>query len=406
MLPFASNPSLAIVACLGIVVLTRLIVHSSSGNAPIAEVESGSGGVRPSGVTAPEAVGSIPPAVVLEEPSGSLQPDGSDGEQSVPLKTTPVMLVEEEEPEVLSTTPLSRKARAVIERTPSVQDAKILEEEDEQEAEEACWILLHMEKSGGGAVRRIASDFWRKDELVFDTVQWRRGGNYAEDVMNSHWRLLHGGCAEALRNDKARPCQWVTIFRHPVARLLSAYDHCREAPKDPLCPPTKSKDLATFAERWGNFAMRQFELASMSQSAVREWAARSQVPKGVSVWYLVKDYLTRGGTAEDVVLEGLLQPLKDRLSTQYAAVGIATELDTTMRLFDEVLPAEGLGWLSSLSKLRVQDREQDLEYDDAESATFRDALANPRIASALRLDALLYDHALRVFEKQVVQYGV
>eukprot|EP00752_Nemacystus_decipiens_P008259 g7385.t1 len=272
--------------------------------------------------------------------------------------------------------------------------------------DDACLILLHMEKSGGGAVRQIASEFWRKDEHVFDTVQWRRGDSYAEDVMNSHWKLLHGGCAETLRNDKARRCRWLTIFRHPVARLLSAYDHCRVAPKDPLCPPTKSKDLASFAERWGNFAMRQFALASVSQSAVKEWAARAQVPRGVSVWYLVKEYLTRGGVAEDVVLESTLKSVQDLLSTEYAAVGIAAELDTTMRLFEKALWGGGPGWSSSLSTLRAQDREQDLEYDDPKSATFRDALANPRISAALRVDILLYEHALRVFKKQVAHHGI
>lgn len=134
--------------------------------------------------------------------------------------------------------------------------------------------------------------------------------------------------------------------------------------------------------------MRQFALTAVSQPAAKEWAARAQVPKRVSVWYLVKEYLTRGGVAEDVVLEGLLQPVQDLLSTQYAAVGIATELDTTMRLFEKALSVDGLGWSSSLSKLRVQDKEQDAEYDNTESATFRNALANPRIASALKTRTL------------------
>lgn len=355
----------------------------------------------------------MPPEAISEEPSvqGALQPNAEDDEQPVPPETIPVSPVEEA-PEVVSKTPLSRTASSTgIETTTTVEGQVVLggkeEEAVEEKEQEACWILLHMEKSGGGAVRHIASDFWRKDELVFDTVQWRRGDSYAEDVMNSHWKFLHGGCAETLRNDKARPCQWLTIFRHPVARLLTAYDHCREAPKDPLCPPTRSRDLATFAERWGNFAMRQFALASVSQSAVKEWAARAQVARGVSVWYLVKEYLTRGGIAEDAVLEGLLQPVKDLLSTQYAAVGIATELDTTMRLFEKALSAEGAGWSSALSKLRTKDLdEEDVEYDNTDSATFRDALANPRIASALRLDVLLYDHALRVFKEQALHYGV
>lgn len=109
---------------------------------------------------------------------------------------------------MLSTTPLSRKASEGIEAP--VDDTIVLEGE-----EQVCWILMHMERSGGGTVRQIASEFWRKGGLTFDTVQWRRGDSHAADIMKSHWKLLHGGCVEALRNDKTRLCKWLTIFRHP-----------------------------------------------------------------------------------------------------------------------------------------------------------------------------------------------
>lgn len=345
----------------------------------------------------PGAASSTSAAAVPEEPQEKIASQAATvGESNDPPATLETMPSSPVVPKI----PLSSQALEVDEESIDMEDVP------DEEEEEVCWIFMHMENSGGGAARQIASKHWRKDELVFDTVQWRRGDTYAEDVMTSHWNLLHGGCVEALRSDKARPCKWITIFRHPVARLLSAYDHCREAPKDPLCPPTKSKDLASFAERWGNFAMRQFALAEVSTSAVKEWAARGRVPKGTSVWYLVKEYLTRGGVPEDEVLGGLLPSVQDILSTQYAAVGIATELDATMRLFDRTLSMKGLDWSSSLSKFRMQDEEEDLEYDMVESATFREALANPRIASAIRLDIALYDHAVLVFKKQVEQYGI
>lgn len=390
--------------------VTRVILHFNNGDALIGELGPAGGniGEPPADVPAPGPVGPTSPAVTSKEPpvGSALQPDANDGDQPALFETMPIPPPGDDAQvqDVLIKTPPSQEASMSFEDAPVIHATTLEEEEGE------CWILMHMEKSRGGAVRQIASDFWRKEELVFDTVQWRRGDSYAEYVMSSHWKLMHGGCVETLRNTEeeegARPCKWLTVFRHPVARLLSAYDHCREAPQDPLCPPTKSKDLAAFAERWGNFAMRQFALASVSQSAVKEWAARDQVSRGVSVWYLVKEYLTRDGGAEDAVLEGLLQPVKDLLSTQYAAVGIATELDATMRLFEKALSVEGLGWVSSWSMLRMHHIEHDFEYDIIKSAAFRDALANPRIASALRLDVLLYDHALSVFQKQILRYGV
>ncbi len=276
---------------------------------------------------------------------------------------------------------------------------------------EECWVFMHMGQGGGEIARQIAIERWSKDgPRLFDTVQWRRGDHsHQADAMGSQWRLLHGGCVESLRGvSRARSCKWMVLFRHPVGRLLAAYDHCRwHAPEDPVCPPrtTERTDLTTFAERWGNFAMRQFAMGAVPPTNVNEWAARNRVPRDASLWYLVREYLTRGGEiTEDEALRGMLQPVKELLSADYAAVGIAAELSTTMHLFDEALPMEGLGWFSSWSKLRAKEGEED--HDWIGSAAFRGALANSRIMSALRLDILLYEHAERVFKGQVKQYGI
>lgn len=344
----------------------------------------------------PESVQEGKATATLPSVEGKFQPNAEgksghsvsiDGMPASPVKTP-----------VISKTSTSSQAK--MESADPADDKK--ESQDEQ-----CWIFMHMERSGGAAARQIATEHWRKDELVYDSVQWRRGDSHAEDVMLSRWKLLHGGCVEAVRNDEALTCKWLTVFRHPVARLLSAYDHCREAPRDPICPPTKSADLTTFAERWGNFAVRQFALATVSPSTVNAWVERDrELPQGTSVWYLIKEYFTRGGVAlEDVVLgEDVLDSIKETLST-YAAVGIATELDATMRLLDKALPIEGLGWSSSFRKLRKQGDEEQ-QYDDSASARFQEALANPRISSALRLDTMLFDHAVHVFQGQVAQFRV
>lgn len=432
------DSSLAILALLGIIIVLRLVMSFTSGNTlllnPVGDTDVHS---RPASMSEGEASASIP------DVQGNFQPNAEKSGHSVAVDTmpaspvkTPVISktptspqaskasadpVDDEQPNpeksghpvALDTMPASPVETPVISKTPTSSQASkesadpVDDENESEEEEELCWIFMHMDRSGGAAVRQIATERWRKDELVFDTVQWRRGDRYAEDVMVSHWKLLHGGCVEALRNDEARRCKWLTIFRHPVARLLSAYDHCREAPRDPLCPPTKSADLETFAERWGNFAVRQFALAAVSPSAVKEWAARDRIPQGTSVWYIIKEYLTRGGVSlEDAVLEkDVLESIQKTLST-YAAVGIATELDATMSLFDKALPMEGLGWSSSLPKLSKQDDAQDVQYDIEGSEKFRAALANPRISSALRLDILLYDHAVRVFQGQLAHYNI
>lgn len=279
----------------------------------------------------------------------------------------------------------------------------------EKDTKEPCWIYLHMDKSGGDSIRQIATERWSKDELIFDNVQWRRGDDYATDVMaHFHWRLLHGGCVEALRaHVNTRQCKWFTLFRHPVARLVSAFNHCQKAPRDPLCASSEAAttDIVDFAQRWGAFGLRQFALAAVSSDAVKEWAAYSGTQGGGSVWSLLKGYIQRGEVVPDAALEGMLESVKGLLSTQYAAVGIVEELDTTMRLFDHTLSMPKMHWTASLARRIEAGDYGDLERDAGDEA-WRELSEDPRIQRALRLDIALYDHAVDVFREQVANYGL
>ncbi|CAM9139839.1 unnamed protein product [Ascophyllum nodosum] len=275
-----------------------------------------------------------------------------------------------------------------------------------------------MAKSGANLVRSIATKRWRRAERIFDSVQWHRGDDYALDTMtNSHWRLLHGGFVEALRRYQAEAqnapggsergtCAWFTVFRNPVARLISAFDHCQKAPQDPLCGSAETTDLESFAEYWGNFGLRQFALASVSSTDVKEWAAHLGAPRGrSSTWYLVKKYLSRShekGIVDDGVLEGVLEQVKETLTTGYDAIGIAEELDATMNLFDKVLSMPGVEWATSFRDHRAVSA-REIDIDAVEEERVEAALANPRIKVALKLDILLYEHAVHIFRKQAAR---
>lgn len=279
----------------------------------------------------------------------------------------------------------------------------------EKDTKEPCWIYLHMDKSGGDSIRHIATERWSKDELIFDNVQWRRGDDYATNVMTHfHWRLLHGGCVEALRaHVNTRQCKWFTLFRHPVARLVSAFNHCQKAPRDPLCASSEATttDIVEFAERWGDFGLRQFALATVSSDVVKEWAAYSGTQGGGSVWSLLKEYIERGEVAPDAALEGMLESVKGLLSSQYAAVGIVEELDTTMRLFDHTLSMPKMHWTASLER-RIEAADYGDFERDAGDEPWRELSDDSRIQRALRLDIALYEHAVDVFRGQVAKYGL
>lgn len=62
-------------------------------------------------------------------------------------------------------------------------------------------------------------------------------------------------------------------FSSPVSRVVSAYFYCQRAPHDQLCVAVvmdaAKVDLLTFAEHWGNYALRQFALASIKAEVRR-----------------------------------------------------------------------------------------------------------------------------------------
>lgn len=65
-------------------------------------------------------------------------------------------------------------------------------------SEDECWIYMHMHDTGigGDDVRSILLDNWRGKDLLFDIVQWRKGDEYAADLMAS--RYAFRGCRKTM----------------------------------------------------------------------------------------------------------------------------------------------------------------------------------------------------------------
>lgn len=332
---------------------------------------------------------------------------------------------------------------------PTHQQSRIEAEEDEEDVDEEqeelgkegskddqCWVFTHMHSSRGMMARRALLDRWKGHAILFDIVQWRRGECYAADlVSHSRWRVAHGGSTEALRrHGGATKCKWFTLFRHPIARLVSAFHHCRESPGDPLCATNALEggdgmDLVAFAEHWGNFALRQFAMANVSFGEVQEWAAVAGRHGNWPSWYILKEYLNRDQRPEDEpekALEVLLRTVEDVLLNEYAAVGIAEEYDTTMRLFDTALAMPGVDWSWPLQNAGKEkncgggcsgdagsygacsngDAVGCPELGSAEDETLQKAMLDPQIQHFVKLDMLLYEHAVKVFRVQCSRYGV
>ncbi|CAM9713079.1 unnamed protein product [Laminaria digitata] len=293
-----------------------------------------------------------------------------------------------------------------------------------------CWIFMHLQKCGGSTVKGILEERFPPRYAIYDSVQWKQGGGYLQSygqnlVGGGSWNVIAGGYPEALRRVSAvdEKCQWFTLFRHPISRMVSAYYYCQELPLDTACASeilnARDVDLVTFAKHWGNFAMRQFALSLVPVDDVLEYsrtdAARDRLPPGfegiekVAGWYLLKMYLDdQAGTSEyveipDVAMYEMLQPVQDLLRDRYT-VGILEEFDTTLSLFDVALSMPGVDWHRQY--VGEGDINVDHQFAEQKAAALDEAWTNSEIKKYMQLDLVLYEHAVDVFHEQARAYGL
>ncbi|CAN0014616.1 unnamed protein product, partial [Hapterophycus canaliculatus] len=210
----------------------------------------------------------------------------------------------------------------------------------------------------------------------------------------------------------------------PISRLVSAYFYCKQRGRDELCASTIVKadniDLHTFAEHWGNYALRQFSLAFVRADEVFAAEQKRGIP-GRPVefpgWYRVKEYFeSLEGTEEarsllhgsrvrnDLAMHRLLQPVEDLLSNSYSAVGILEQWEKSMKLFNRALKLPHFDWPSASKTLGRQNIDERLRHEEARA--LHSAWDDPIIKDRLWLDLLLYNHAVSVHNRQVAEHGV
>ena len=95
-------------------------------------------------------------------------------------------------------------------------------------------MFLHMVKSGGTTVKdmlRKAAETNNITQPKMTSREYTGGASARRDVENAlrdGRGMIYGGFVETVRPSKSEDkCKWFTIFRHPVARVISAYFHCR-----------------------------------------------------------------------------------------------------------------------------------------------------------------------------------
>lgn len=274
-----------------------------------------------------------------------------------------------------------------------------------------------MPKSGGSTIKKILYRWWgQENTFLYNSDAWKLGEKEAARFVRGekNWRLAVGGYSEVLRRHGAEGCQWFTLFRHPVARVVSAYYFCRTKPQDQACASSilRSEDvsLVTFARMWGNFAVRQFSLGKLDIDSIVSTAAASSPDEQWPGWYMVQGHLIKVGDArhaghgEDEVLEDNMDRAKVLLRDGYGAIGILEEFNTTMRLFDNALDMPGLNWKEGFSKQGVVNKNS--VYKRIEEEALESAGQDELIKHYLRFDIELYDYAVSLFHEQVSSAGL
>eukprot|EP00752_Nemacystus_decipiens_P004970 g4522.t1 len=305
-----------------------------------------------------------------------------------------------------------------------------------------CWVFNHQHRAGGSTIKYMLQAWAdrRGEETsvgIYDSTQWLRGEEFARDFLAEENTLTWGAYTEGLRpHGGADKCKWFTIFRHPIARLVSAYYYCKKSPVDGLCASVvlraNETDIHTFAEHWGNYGLRQFALAYALPEQVIASEAGSQhrcVPqrgrKECPGWYRLKLYLEgiirsaeepvkegglpalrsskRAAMKDDAMVE-LIQPVTELLNDKYAAVGILEHWGSSMLLFQRTLRLPAYNWTQGSRNMGKKNGNG--MFKKEENAALAMAWTDPKLKNSLMLDLVLYDHAVSVFRRQMAQHGL
>ena len=180
---------------------------------------------------------------------------------------------------------------------------------------------------------------------------------------------------------------------------------------DSLCATevmsARDVDLLTFAKHWGNFAMRQFLISSVSYDDVLEYSNKNGIQYNAKSWYKLKKYMESTHMSEskvpEIIMYDMIQPVQDLISEKYV-VGILEEFNSTMSLFDKELQMPVLDWSTEYMNQGLVN--SNTKFDVEKKIALMDAHTSSEIKKYLQVDIILYEHAISVFNAQVKANGI
>ncbi|CAM9583759.1 unnamed protein product [Ectocarpus sp. 12 AP-2014] len=284
----------------------------------------------------------------------------------------------------------------------------------------ACWVYTDMNKAGGTSIRGMITDYAAATSTTVEKYthkQYITGDRGVQTILNRRPSLIWGAYTEGLRPyATVLGCKWFTMVRHPIARLVSAFNYCGIVPKDQLCATRihrpEDGDIYDFAEHWGNHGVVQFALAFEDLKKILVTEVQSPP------WYKAKLYfegrlgpsgktltsanISTNDVCQDVWMPEVLQPVEELLRSEYAAVGILEQWETSMMLFDYALQIPDFNWTSTSASSTPRNVHDSKAKNDLLVASMTD----PALKQILWLDILLYEHACSVHKAQLSRWGL
>ncbi|CAB1120652.1 unnamed protein product [Ectocarpus sp. CCAP 1310/34] len=261
---------------------------------------------------------------------------------------------------------------------------------------EYCTVFHHMVKSGGSTIihNLIKSSGSAGDPRPGLCVAG--GGektNSCKEAFNSSAVIM--GYAEAMRQDVPleavrKDCEYFTLLRHPVDRLVSAFFYC-----------PKEHDVQSRPPKWCGYAdhplpatdrLLDYAQQYWKNMAYKQMAFGMYCPHGLICE--ATEVRTAPGLDEPHGLD-VLQKVEDILS-RYTAVGIMEHWDLSMQLFNARVRSPVREWnitQHSNAGLPSELRDEVLQW----------AHDSPVVHRLIATDMLLYSFALSIFKRQTTE---
>ncbi|MBL1209301.1 sulfotransferase family 2 domain-containing protein [Geminocystis sp. GBBB08] len=244
-------------------------------------------------------------------------------------------------------------------------------------------IFTHIEKTAGTTLHSIINHNYNQEQIF--TILHRESFSQTIESIKSQLsekkiKIIKGHIAFGLHDYLDQEASYITMLRNPIKRVISAYYFRQNVPENTsmtlqeFCLTRGSNHMTTWLS--GLDILYQIKLGHRELKKAKEVHS-----------FLLTDYYNQESLK-------LLDKAKANLRDYFQVIGITEKFDESLLLFKHFL-----GW-------------QNIYYYRQRVANNKppDSTFSPEVIKFIRdhnqLDIKLYEYALELFEKQIIQYGI